>query len=678
MKNKTWCSFIFVMVFLVKLQAQDITPYKFGKITAADFNIPTLAFDSGANAVIISDIGSTSFEGNIHGYFTLVYTHYMRVKIINKNGLDIGTRQINIFHNADGEYEKLSSIRGSTFNLENGVVQQTVLDEKSVFNEKYNNDIDRKKFTMPALKEGSVFDLEYTIKSPFSERLRSWTFQGEYPRLWSEYVVTIPPPLHYVMSMKGDNQFTINSSKDVFKNYTIRASNGSYSDEAYNISGSSISKRWVKKDVPALHEEAFTTTLDNYNAEVSFQLKYIQWTAESERHENLSTWSQTAKTLLASDEFGLVLTHENGWMSDELKSVISGATSDEDKARRIFYYVQNNFKTVGKEGYAKEGLYVQGSLKDVFKKKEGNVAEVNLLLMAMLNKANIVAEPIILSTRDNGIASVNYPLIGEYNYVVCIAYPGNKTVILDASDPFNGYGHLPGKCYNGFGHIMNAEKPLPVEFSADSLWESSLTSVRIYNDDKGKSMGSYVNNMGQSESNSARQDINSSSEKKYQQKIQTQFESDLTIQEFGIDSLKQNDFPLTVHFDFELKNDPSTELIYLSPLFGEVYKTNPFKSMVRHYPVEMPYKIDETYTLMMEIPVGYKVDEIPKSTRVTYNDKDGIFEYLIQQDGDIIQMRTRLKLNKAFFSVDEYATLRDFFAFVVKKESEQIVFKKIK
>ncbi len=41
-------------------------------------------------------------------------------------------------------------------------------------------------------------------------------------------------------------------------------------------------------------------------------------------------------------------------------------------------------------------------------------------------------------------------------------------------------------------------------------------------------------------------------------------------------------------------------------------------------------------------------------------------------------MRVRLKLNKAIFPAEEYTTLRDFFAFVVKKESEQVVFKKIK
>jgi hypothetical protein len=30
-------------------------------------------------------------------------------------------------------------------------------------------------------------------------------------------------------------------------------------------------------------------------------------------------------------------------------------------------------------------------------------------------------------------------------------------------------------------------------------------------------------------------------------------------------------------------------------MFIEQYKTNPFKAMERHYPVEIPYLIDETY-----------------------------------------------------------------------------------
>jgi hypothetical protein len=92
----------------------------------------------------------------------------------------------------------------------------------------------------------------------------------------------------------------------------------------------------------------------------------------------------------------------------------------------------------------------------------------------------------------------------------------------------------------------------------------------------------------------------------------------------------------------------------------------------------MPFVMDETYTLTMDVPDGYVIDELPKSAKVLFNDNEGFFEYLIARNGDNIQMRSRIKFNKAVFKPEDYSTLRDFFGFVVKKQSEQIVFKKKK
>jgi len=80
----------------------------------------------------------------------------------------------------------------------------------------------------------------------------------------------------------------------------------------------------------------------------------------------------------------------------------------------------------------------------------------------------------------------------------------------------------------------------------------------------------------------------------------------------------------------------------------------------------------------MEIPKGYKVDEIPKSVKLALNEDEGMFEYLITADKEYIQMRRRLVLKKANFANEDYDTLRQFYTFIVKKEAEQIVFKKIK
>ena len=88
--------------------------------------------------------------------------------------------------------------------------------------------------------------------------------------------------------------------------------------------------------------------------------------------------------------------------------------------------------------------------------------------------------------------------------------------------------------------------------------------------------------------------------------------------------------------------------------------------------------MDNIYLLSLDIPKGYTVDEMPASGKISLNDKDGYFEYILEKNGDNIQLQMRMKINKTFFTTEEYGNLREFFSQIVKKENEQIVFRKIK
>jgi hypothetical protein len=96
------------------------------------------------------------------------------------------------------------------------------------------------------------------------------------------------------------------------------------------------------------------------------------------------------------------------------------------------------------------------------------------------------------------------------------------------------------------------------------------------------------------------------------------------------------------------------------------------------YPVEMPAKVDHNYVLNMQIPAGYEVEELPKSTIVKFNEDEGLFQYVIEKTDTAIQFRSRIRLNKTYFAPDEYESLRGFYDMIVKKQGEQIVLKKKK
>ncbi len=102
---------------------------------------------------------------------------------------------------------------------------------------------------------------------------------------------------------------------------------------------------------------------------------------------------------------------------------------------------------------------------------------------------------------------------------------------------------------------------------------------------------------------------------------------------------------------------------------------NPFASADRSYPVEMPYLSDKIYTLNLQIPAAYIVEELPKSDKYSIGGGQVFYEYQISKDEKTVKLRCQLKIDKNVFSPGEYKALRDFFAAVINKQNEQIVFK---
>ena len=654
-----------------KAIAQDKSPVRYGKITPADFDLSKSRFDSGAAAVVIADIGNSEFEGNTKGWFSLKFHRFKRIKILNKNGFDAATVSIPLYISGKNE-EKVESLKAVTYNLENGKIVETRLDDKSVFTDNISRNWKEKKFTFPALKEGSVIEYSYEQSSDFLFNLQPWTFQGEYPCLWSEYNVGIPDFFQYVTLTQGLLNYNLNTSSTRNVTFRITFPGGTNRDEKDTYEDNVVDHRWIMKNVPALKEESFTTTLSNYISKIEFQLSRYSFRGAMTQNV-MGSWASFSEDLLKDDEFGADLGRSNSWLDEDLKSITKGASSPKDKAKKIYAYVRDNFTCT-----SHSGLYIATSLKTVFKNKSGNVAELNLLLTAMLNHEKISADPVILSTRSNGFTHQMYPLINRFNYVICQARIDSSVLYLDASDPSLGFGHIPERCYNGHARIIRKPVATAVYFEADSARESSRTTVFITNDGKGGLTGNYQTIPGYFESCAIRQKVRDKGQKEYFKTLQAAYTGEPVFSNTQIDSLKRQEEPVAVSYDFALTPDSNEELYYFNPLLTEAYKENPFRAAERTYPVEMSHPIDDSYVFNMEIPQGYTVDELPKSAKVVFNDDEGFFEYLIAKDDDHIQFRSRVKLVKANYKPEDYSTLRDFFGFIVKKQSEQIVFKKKK
>jgi len=428
--------------------------------------------------------------------------------------------------------------------------------------------------------------------------------------------------------------------------------------------------RMIMKNIPVLKEEIYTSTLKNHKAKVEFQLKEIRQPLPEQTY--MGSWEDFCAELLKDEKFGEQLRKDNSWMNDELKVALAKANNEEQKARNIFKYCQNNFECTD---HSK--LYIDQPLKNILKNKKGSEAEINLLLVAMLRKAGLTADPMMLSTKSHGYTYSAYPLIDRFNYVICRVIINEKAIYLDASRTGLGFGRLHWECYNGHARVIN-EEATTVEFLSDSLTETKITSLLLAGNEKGEIVGRMDQTPGYYESLSIRERVKEKGFKEFVKETVNDKASDVEIENYRIEYLPNIDEQIQISYDLKL-NIEKKDILYIDPMIGEGFTENPFTSAQRMYPVEMPYTIDEIFVLRMDVPQGYEADGLPGSTRVNFSENgDSFFEYIVENNWGVISIRSRIKITRSYFLPEEYKILHDFFDLVVAKHNERIVFKRVK
>ena len=646
----------------LQLNAQ-IIPFITEPVRKSDFSPVSPLITPESDAIVLQEYGETILDATPQTGFFTKFHYFRRLLILNTNGL-VQAKDF-VKYNAENEGKKLKTLHISTYNLENGEVRRTDIEEKDMFIEDPKKEVRKVKFAYPHAKVGSILEIEYTITSG-SVDLNDWFFQQANPVLHSSYSVRIPNNWNFVITLQNKSYLTAVRKDSLVKN--IYSWQFEYEDiTVYTVN-------WTFDNVPAMKTEPYTSTINNYIGCIKFQLN-IRPLQPGHSERLINDWQWVSNYLLKSETFGIPFEDPNPWISKLAKTIVQPTDSDLEKAKKLFAFVRDHLKSEAKAMEIPDNK----QLIDMYKEGRGNVAEINLLLIALLRTQNLNAEGVILATRDKGLTNVSYPIMENFNYTICSLKIGGTVYFLDASDPTMGFGKLPAVCYNGQARVID-EKPYAVYLSPDSIRESSNIYVVIENDKSNKFLNvDWTEHPGYYGSSEIRQDIieNNNSQDAYYKSFLKKKSFPGTIDSFNITNIKDLEDQVTL--SLKMRITPSgEEHFYFNPLLNTGIANNPLKSAERNYPVELPYLSDRSYLLNMEIPEGYVVEELPKSVRVKLNDNDGIFEYLIQKNENSIQLKNILNIKKATFDPADYNNLRDFYAFIVKKQAEEIVFKKIK
>ncbi|MDB5147434.1 MAG: hypothetical protein JWQ57_1454 [Mucilaginibacter sp.] len=616
--------------------------------------------DPQANAVFLNEFGKTRID-EVSDHIRMIFTYHAKIKILSKEGLNKGTIAIPI-HNGDNTFEEVQNISGTTYYKDdNGTVQQAELDPKKVYtvkDYKYGSTV---KFALPALRPGCIIEYKYEVVSPYWDLFHGWNFQDDIPKKYSQYEVHIPGFWTFNASLRGSLKLTKNASEVERECFSSGGSKADCSHITYAM-----------KDIPAFVEEDYMTARKNFLSAIFFEL--VEWTNPYTSVKSLVSkeWSDVDRQLKISDGFGSQI-KRTSLLKERIAPVIAGKTDDLDKAKTIYNWVQKQLKW---NDYI--GIESNEGIKKALDTHTGSIADINLTLVTALSAAGLNAEPVLLSTREHGLVNTLYPVLTDFNYVIARLTIGDKTYLLDATDPLLSFGLLPLKCINDRGRVINLNKPSYwVELTSQQK-AATTRSFELTLLDNGKLKGTIVNyykGYDAFEKRKAIKKFNTTDE--YVEDFDEK-QPKLKVLNYEITNLDSLDNPLREKFEVEIDafDNLNHDKLSFNPFLWEKRTTNPFKLAERDYPVDWAFASDKRLILVMHLPQQYVVETPPQVVAYSLPNKGGMFATTFETQDNTFTFSNITQLNKSVYDSAEYPYLKEFFNKIILAEKADMIFKK--
>jgi hypothetical protein len=646
-------------------------PVKFGIVPAADLTAAPFVADSGAAAVVLCDFGRSRMEGHTTG-LQVVFERVTRIKILSKAGFDEAEIEIPLYHRED-KSERVTNLRGFTYNLVNGVVEKTKLEPSGVFLEKRTPNVNVQKFTLPNVRAGSVIEYAYTLSSDYLFNFQDWAFQRTIPVRWSEYRVSIPVFYKYKIIYQGTQPLTVDKPSIGKTVMRVDENKGGFDSNSIYINSPTEDHQWVLKDVPAFQNEPYMTTADDYLDRLDFQLVGEQW--PNQAYTDLTdSWPKINTRLLNDDAFGLQLDRGN-FLKAQMQALAGRYPVLTARAAAVREVIMASVRYNGHNRYSAEG-----SLRKAYDAHQGTSADVNLLLIAALRDAGLDAQPVLLSTRDHGHVSKEFPLLEKFNYVVALVpLADGKDLLVDATDPLLPCGVLPRRCLNQTGRLIPSRKDDEGRWVslAPALHEVHFQQATLTLDATGGFTGQMKEEFGGYAGATARGRVADLGGKKFLAELVKQHDG-WAVPQFTLADYDSLTKPMGLVYAF---NHPATEAtpatdLYLSPLREFTDGSNPFRHHNRRFAVDLGVPRDEILMVSLNLPAGYELAALPKNAVVELPGGGARFVYSAVANGATVQLVSRLWLRNPEYSAAQYDELRELYRLMLEKQGEKLVIKK--
>ncbi|RMG57151.1 MAG: DUF3857 domain-containing protein [Bacteroidetes bacterium] len=654
----------------------------FGKVSPDEIRMDTYPAEPDADAVILVDHGVISFD-LISRSPRVSYVYTRRIKILTEAGAEaFQTLEVDL----EPGVETVTDLMGATYSLNpEGEVVQFKVDRRNI-REQRRRDGGRSFFLdMPFVREGSVIELYYQLRTKSFQELRSWKFQQSIPVAQSELHVFIPSVFTYRVLLRGDTDNMVYTTEDFQSRAMNRAAREDWQFQrqdrtiaATDMMFAALSRGkyeiYVMQGLPAWKEEAFSPDAGGYVPQVSFQLAQNMLSGTTSP-DIFDTWGELNKRMQRRSRQRRLRLRPAALAQVVREAGVQPATRQNQRAQvsRLYRHLR--------ETYAWDSTYSLDfrNLRGLLDSRRGSGSERNLLLLHALRQVGVVAYPVLISTLDHGRIQLVYPELEQFNHLIVQARVEGTDMLLDLTGEVDRPGILPRNDLTELGYLIDSEGGRWVQLrSRNPIVRYAYSRFDL--DTAGRlSGGISVTNQAYGavleRARLARFDDQQGYLKDRVLAGMNQFE----ISNSEIEASDTTDAPLVVKLDMETRDfvRVAGDYMIVNPMMAYGIRENPLPDDRRTTPLDLTYPLRDAHMLGLRIPANYQVAQVPEPIRVVLPDDGGSFTYNVLQMDNIIHFTSTLYLNKTIYSPEEYQDIRTFFDYVVRKHQEDIVLKRV-
>ena len=565
-------------------------------------------------------------------------------KIFNKRGRD-EEAEVKIGYNST--YETVKVLRARTIRPDGTIVDVRPEDIRDSHPSDYE-DVAVKAFSLPAVDDDCIIDYEYETVQKESlmpgQFWQPWAFQAGFnPVMKTRLSVTIPKSLPLQQRMV---------------NTTVKP-------KTQEVDGGKATQYiWEDSNLPALETEPLMPPL--YRLIPKMTISTVpDW-------QTLAKWYyRLAKDRLVADDT----------IKAKVRELTAGKTAPEDKAKALFYYVQQRtrYVSVALGQSAIQPRFASRTLAEQY----GDCKDMTTLLVTMLREAGITAYPALLSMDSKDKRSAELPSPGAFDHEICYAEIGGKTYWMDSTAAVCPFGTIP-VADRGCESLVLKEggqgvwNTIPIG-NPDEIRSERRVSLTLSPD--GAATGTILmTGTGDSdmEFRSLLRDFPENKLRLLMEDYARTIGANPKVSDFKVSDYRDMERPvtITINVSFPTYANQSGDLLIFRARPDQTSGTSstPFTEDFRRNAIWQAAPALGLSTLELTLPDGYSPIALPKYADI--KSAMGHYERKVAQDGKKISVVVRGENFAAEVPPSRYDEIRGYYAAYMKAADEFIVVKK--